>query len=240
MHGTSAMNPAFTPAQTRVNDVLTRLLTAAGCRGGRLQFRPIDGAGLVSLSGHHHSGKDIAIFPIELPLKRALGHYAAEVPGGLGFLTIAVDLGPPAFAYHHTSPGAQTQADTQAEAAETTARATRQLEHRERLRHTLSPAPFGPTLAARVAGALAQGRPFNYSHRDYCGAGFDHQGGTFRYGDAWDGHLLDPAQPFADQAGFVAWLARQSDLALARLNEKDAFYWNNQPITRARLEEFVR
>jgi len=233
------MSPDFTPTQVRLNDLLTQQLKAAGCWGGRLQMRPTGGASLVSLSGHHHSGKDVVVFPIGLPLKRALGQYVEEMSDRIGFLTIDADLPQHTYQYHHISAGAQAQADAQAEAAEKKASIERQQEYHAYLRQHLATTPFGAALAARVADALALGRPFNYSHRDYCGTGFDYHVGSFRYGEVWD-YTFGPLRTFASKSEFEAWLAQQSDASLARHNEKDAFYWNNQTVTQQRLEDFVR
>ncbi|MBO2009440.1 hypothetical protein [Hymenobacter negativus] len=64
------MNPDFTPTQIRVNDLLAQQLKATGCRGGRLQLRLTSGAGLVSISGYHHSGKNVEETPGDQTLTR--------------------------------------------------------------------------------------------------------------------------------------------------------------------------
>lgn len=97
--------------------------------------------------------------------------------------------------------------------------------------------PVGNELAEQVAIAL-QANWLAYGHRDYCGMGLDYQEGVYRYGEVWDGYLEEKIR-FTDRDQFIHWLANQSDASLARLEDKDSFYWGNQTITRQRLKEFV-
>jgi hypothetical protein len=168
------MSTAFTPTQTCLNAALTELFTTAGCWGGQLAMQPTPEEVLYSARGQHQSGKEINVYPILPPLKALLNQYAAEAPGGIGFLTIFVNLRQSIFTYQPTSV-AEAAAT---EAAEAAAQAERDRAYRERLRRELSPVPFGPALAAQATDALAQGCPFNYGHPAYCGMGFDVVAGT--------------------------------------------------------------
>ncbi|MBO2009441.1 hypothetical protein [Hymenobacter negativus] len=228
------MSTDFTPNQTDLNEALTELFATAECWGGYLAMQPTPGEVLYNAWGYHQSGKEINVYPILPPLKALLNQYAAETPGGIGFLTIFVNLRQAVFTYQHTS----VSKEAGAAAAKATAQAEQDRAYRERLRRELSPASFGPELAAQVAEALAQGRWFNYGHPAYCGMGFDVVEGQYRYGSVWEGGL-EPERTFADRVGFVAWLAQQSDLSLALLEFEDPMLWNNQTVTRARLLELV-
>jgi hypothetical protein len=100
--------------------------------------------------------------------------------------------------------------------------------------------PYGAALAAQVAAALSNGRSLMPYHRDYCGMGLEHSNSHFIYGEVWDGRYLEPQLIFSSREDFVSWLARQSNQALARLEETDPWYWHNQTVTRQRLLEFVQ
>ncbi|MBF9222078.1 hypothetical protein [Hymenobacter ruricola] len=230
--------PSFTPTQARLNDALTQLFTDSECWGGYFRMEATPGEVRYDARGHHQSGKDIVVYPFTLPqqalLQTLLRQYADETPGGIGFLTIQVDLRRPLFAYHSTTVAEEAQGA----AAEAAARAQHNQQHRKHLRQTLSPAPYGPALAAQVAEALAQGHWFNYGHPAYCGMGFDLVDGRFRYGRVWEGGL-EPERVFVDKNDFTAWLAQQSDLSLALLESEDPLLWHNQTVTRARLLELV-
>lgn len=228
------MNSEFTPTQTRLNEALTQLFTMSECWGGRFEMQPTAGEVRYVARGHHQSGQEITVYPFTLPqqalLEALLAQYAEETPGGIGFLTIFVNLRQSIFTYQPVSVAAEAQA----EATEAAAQGERDRARRERLHRELSPTPFGPELAAQTAEALAQGRPFNYGHPAYCGMGFDMVAGQYRYGPVWEGGL-EPERTFLDRAGFVAWLARQSDLSLALLELEAPTLWHNQTVTRARL-----
>lgn len=231
-------SPNFTPTQIRLNKALTELFTTSECWGGRFEVQLNAGEPLYSAQGHHHSGQEIAVYPFSLPqqalLQELLHQYAAETPGGIGSLTIFVNLRQSLFTYQPTSVAAETEA----KAAEATAQTERDRAYDQRLRRELSPAPFGPELATQAADALARGCWFNYGHPAYCGMGFDVVAGQYRYGPVWEG-TLEPERTFSDRAGFVAWLAQQSDLSLALLEFGDPTLWHNQTVTRARLLELI-
>ena len=232
------MKPDFTPTQARLNEALTELFTASECWGGHLQAQPDSGEVRYSAQGHHQSGQEIAVYPFTLPqqtlLQALLAQYAAETSGGIGFLSIFVNLRQSIFTYQPISVAAEARA----EAAAATAQAERNRTYREQLRHTLSPTPFGPALAAQVAGVLAQGGWFGYGHPAYCGTGFDVVNGHYRYGMIWEG-TLEPYQIFLGRPEFEAWLAQQSDLSLALLELEEPDLWHNQTVTRARLLALV-
>jgi predicted metal-dependent HD superfamily phosphohydrolase len=111
----------------------------------------------------------------------------------------------------------------------------------------LDPAPYGAGLAQRVAHYLKQGHGLGYGHRDYCGMGLELLDSRFCYGELNDGRMDPPEEwrkdgpnrAFDSAEAFVAWLAEQSDVTLARLEAADEFYHRNQTITRERLEEFA-
>ena len=107
---------------------------------------------------------------------------------------------------------------------------------------------YGPELAELVADRLVAGHQLAVPHRDYCGMGLEHRGGTFYYGEVWDGQLhgwnthenrAATLVPFATRAVFVAWLSTQSDYSLSRRELPDSFYRDNQTISRQRLHELV-
>ncbi|WP_022823931.1 hypothetical protein [Hymenobacter norwichensis] len=103
-------------------------------------------------------------------------------------------------------------------------------------------------LAEQVAAALQTGRTLAAYHRDYCGMGLEYVGGRFFYGEVWDGQLRDWntlenrdafVLVFSNQSAFVTWLSVQSDATLNCREMALLFYWDNQTITRQRLEAFV-
>jgi len=100
--------------------------------------------------------------------------------------------------------------------------------------------PYGRELAEKVADALQHG-PLFFSHRDYCGMGLEvGTSGEYLYGEVFDGGMINVVQHFPDRADFVDWLAAQSNASMAMLDAKETWYWNNQVITRQRLEDFIR
>jgi hypothetical protein len=231
------MSTHFTPTQLRLNDALTELFTTSECWGGYLGMQPTAEELLYSARGYHQSGQEISVYPFSLPqqalLRTLLAQYAEETPGGIGFLTVLVNLRQSSFTYEPTSVADAAQAAS----IEATAQAERNRTYREQLRRALSRAPFGPELAAQVAEALTQGRWSNYGHPAYCGMGLEFSGGQYRYDPVWEGGL-EPERTF-DRAAFVAWLARQSDSSLALLEFEDPLLWHNQTVTRARLLALV-
>ena len=109
--------------------------------------------------------------------------------------------------------------------------------------------PYGTGLANKVADALERGQSVLYGHGDYCGTGLRYVEGRYVYDDVWEGELacLRQRPPtceralavFPDRAAFVGWLAEQCDQSLSGRDQKDQFFWNNQRLTRSRLERAV-
>jgi hypothetical protein len=122
-------------------------------------------------------------------------------------------------------------------------------------RRTTSPSrpiatePYGPGLANKVADLLERGQSILYVHKEYCGTGMRFLDGKFVYDDVVDGELscMRTKPPtigralavFPDRASFVTWLAGQCDQSLSGRDREDPWYWNNQRITRTRLERAV-
>lgn len=102
-------------------------------------------------------------------------------------------------------------------------------------RRPTSPAePYGAALARAVAGALRRGVAIAYQHRDYCGMGLVFDGGAYLYGSIYDGQMQEVSARFDSERDFVAWLAAQTDDALAG-HDAPPFERDNQRLTRARL-----
>jgi hypothetical protein len=109
--------------------------------------------------------------------------------------------------------------------------------------------PYGVGLANKVADLLERGQAVVYGHSEYCGTGLRYIDGRFVYDEVWEGELAclrhqppgyDRAMSlFTDRPSFVAWLAEQCDQSLSGRDRPDPFYWNNQRITRTRLERAV-
>jgi hypothetical protein len=109
--------------------------------------------------------------------------------------------------------------------------------------------PYGMGLANKVADLLERGQSIVYGHPDYCGTGLRHVDGRFVYDEVWSGELAcfrhqPPAydralEVFGDRGAFVIWLSQQCDQSLSGRDRKDPYYWNNQRITRNRLERAV-
>lgn len=100
----------------------------------------------------------------------------------------------------------------------------------------LSNEPFGKQLAIQIAELLKQGFDIYHSHRDYCGMGLWFENGSYCYGDVWDAYPQTLKRHFTSEEEFVYWLGEQSDLSLCGLEESDSWLYNNQRITRKRLE----
>jgi hypothetical protein len=109
--------------------------------------------------------------------------------------------------------------------------------------------PYGAGLANKVADLLERGQSIVYGHADYCGTGLRYLAGRFVYDEVWNGELaclrqqpptFDKAlKVFGDRAAFVAWLAQQCDQSLSGRDRQDPYFWNNQRLTRTRLERAV-
>jgi hypothetical protein len=109
--------------------------------------------------------------------------------------------------------------------------------------------PYGVGLANKVADLLERGQAVVYGHAEYCGTGLRYVDGRFVYDEVRDGELAclrhQPAAYdqalalFTDRPSFVTWLAEQCDQSLSGRDRPDPFYWNNQRITRTRLERAV-
>lgn len=233
-HGTSGgeinchLMPSFSPAQRALNAALHQRLTTAGCQRGRLDVSHTE---LLGLSGQKPDGKTIFFWKFNRPFQVLVRQCVAEsFPGGFAQLTVLVDIVADSYTYSITTMQQQ-------KAAEKAAQQQAIVDKRNRRRdHT----PFGPTLAGQVAGALFQGRRLLYSHRDYCGMGFIYRANALCYGEIWDGDFIaKPQRAFHTQEEFVGWLAQQSNYSLAGLENDDPWTWDNQTITRQRLEEFV-
>ncbi len=98
--------------------------------------------------------------------------------------------------------------------------------------------PYGASLAHAVATLLRRGVPIAYEHRDYCGMGLVFEDGAYVYGSFYDGHLQEVVARFDTERDFVAWLAAQTDDALAG-HDAPPFERDNQRLTRARLAAAV-
>jgi hypothetical protein len=117
----------------------------------------------------------------------------------------------------------------------------------------MSDSTVGAVLAEAVATRLQAGERLAYHHPEYCGMGLHYSGGAFIYCEVNDGDMPDQQQyqqwkasgnageflAFADRAGFVAWLAAQSDASLSGRDLSQAWLHDNQRLTLKRLQEFA-
>ena len=115
--------------------------------------------------------------------------------------------------------------------------------------------PYGTALAKEVAQAMinrTHTQPNRTAtlcnmHRDYCGMGLTCQVkdgiAAFDYGPFEDGYPDTALMGFANEADFIVWLARQSDLSLSGVTGpeplKDWKRMGNQRLNRARLEAYI-
>jgi len=107
--------------------------------------------------------------------------------------------------------------------------------------HSLDQETYGQEFAGKVAEKLKQA-PLYHSHRDYCGIGLYVFGGKFTLGEVYDGRGPHPVLiTFESQEEFVEWLANQSDQGMSLMVRDDrlSFNFNNQTITKIRLEYFL-
>lgn len=227
----------YHPAAQALNEFLRDKLKTAHCTGGHLECR-ITGALLLTLRGQREDGKSMLFWDLERPLKRLIDDYLNNTDPDAAALIIDIDLPADKFEYRHISR-------PEAAAAEQQEAAERKREEELRLQEmkqqiSCQKTYYGRELAEKVADALQHGA-LAYSHRDYCGMGLETgSAGEYLYGEVWDGGLAIPTHSFPDKAAFVNWLAIQSDASMAMLDAKDPWYWNNQVITRNRLEAFIQ
>jgi hypothetical protein len=110
--------------------------------------------------------------------------------------------------------------------------------------------PYGTGLANKVADLLERGTAvIQHGTKEYGGTGLRYVDGKYVYDDVFDGELacLRKSPPAFDRAlavfssreAFTSWLALQSDQSLSGRDLPDPFFWNNQRITRGRLEQLV-
>jgi len=215
----------YTPA---INEYLRDQLTALGCRRGK--FDSTGDGRHSSLTGTRPNGQAAFMWAFFQDFNVLLADYLERYcPPTTARLTIHIDLDADTFRYELTTHAAVARlVDTEAQ---------QELERRRQLPRDTT--PYGPALAGQVADALRVGHFLGYGHRDYCGFGLEYAAGEYRYGAIWEGGL-EPHQTFASRESFVGWLARQSDAALAQLDKPDPWLWDNQVLTRQRLQEFVR
>ncbi|MGI4870639.1 MAG: hypothetical protein ACRYFX_05605 [Janthinobacterium lividum] len=221
--------PDFYPAATALHEALLCRLTLAGCQHGRFDVSA-PGAHL-SLSGQKPDGKTIFFWEFDRPFHKLVSTYLVEAHSQhTAQLTILIDVEKAEF--QHTRTTRQQVAAAQ--------QADEKSQHEARRNAPRDHTPYGSALAAQVAARLDQGATLAYSHRDYCGQGLSRiTEGRYAYGSVWDGGLL-PDRVFPDRISFINWLAAQSDYTLAGLESQDPWAWDNQTITRQRLEEFVQ
>lgn len=120
---------------------------------------------------------------------------------------------------------------------------------------SLSSKEYGEPLARSVAAKLnlmqsseknnyLSGGGLYHSHRDYCGVGLYFFESKFTIGEVNDGMGPYPIiATFENEDEFVRWLCHQSDqsmsLVVAVKDNSVSFKFNNQTITKTRLEYFL-
>jgi hypothetical protein len=216
-----------------IESMLRQQLEKYHCIGGQVRYQP---PFLFSLHGVMRDGSERWILLTHRELDILLSQ-SCEDPDCAG-LIIEIDLDHDHFDYRSLSA-----AEVQAEARELEKR--READAREkleakRLELERRTELFGRDLAERIAMKLETRGALGYAHRDYCGMGLEYRDGVWRYGALWDGYMDKPDQQWASRQAFIDWLAKQSDAALANLDSNESFYWGNQTIDRARLEEWVK
>ncbi|WP_046243240.1 hypothetical protein [Hymenobacter terrenus] len=220
---------ALSETQLLINEHLRRRLETAGCVRGR--FAVNGPSAQFTLTGEKANGQSVLFWDFDdRAFNRLVGDYL-DVHYSDGSARLTIDL--------EVATGRGTYARTTQTQQAAAARAEKQQEVANKKQQLRDRTAYGPALAEKVAITLSRGQTLGYSHRDYCGMGFDYYQGHFRYGEVWE-YELKPLRSFARRPEFEAWLANQSDASLARTEEKDPFYWDNQTITRQRLEEFIQ
>lgn len=116
----------------------------------------------------------------------------------------------------------------------------------------LSKTEYGMELALAVYDYLAQHNSIRFNHYGYCGTGLimNHQAILYTHIDEWEtyqnavqyqpsGDYIGIIKSFSCKDDFVNWLAEQSDDSLSGKETNDAWYINNQRITKSRLESLL-
>ena len=217
-------------AQRPITDFLAARLRAAGCVRGR--FIVSGAAAQFSLTGERADGKPVFFWDFKDALFNRLvtDYLEAGYPAGSAGLVVDIKVASGRGTYQLTTEAQQA----------TIVSVEQQRERQAKKNRRRDRTPYGAALAEQVAAAVAQGKELAPYHRDYCGMGFDYRNQEFRYGEVWDGHYMEePTLVFASREAFVAWLAQQSDQSLSRVEDENSWYWDNQTITRQRLENFV-
>jgi hypothetical protein len=218
--------------QPAIDSQIKLVLEKYQCVRGSIRFQA---PALLSMSGVRSDGKPVLVWPPDKKLDYLVSKYVFAVPE-LGGLIVQADLVANQFVYKLVNKGMMQQEARQEKALQEREKRERKMSFRQVLEGNNE--PFGMGLARKVVERLKH-RSFGYGHRDYCGMGFEYSGGMYLYGGLWDGVMEERARVFASEEELVEWLAGQSDASMARLEEVDDFYWGNQTVTKARLEEFV-
>jgi len=113
----------------------------------------------------------------------------------------------------------------------------------------LSKEPYGVELAKKVVEKIRTFPMMCSSHKEYCGIGLLYYNGTYYIGRVYDG-WVDIREPVLyktkSEKALIKLLAKQSDATMSGtipgsvLYETNDFFQNNQRITKALLEEFVK
>lgn len=220
----------------QLNQLLREKLEANGCKSGRLKAE-LTTQWLLSLSAERiKDGKTILIWDFPRPLLKAIDAWQTQHAPEVAVLTIDIDLPGNTFTYHQLS-----KADKGNQEKKAAQEKEKEIEHslQELKRKAMADTtPFGEALAEKVATALKH-NTLAFGHRDYCGTGLELHEGLYKYGQIWDGWMEQVFQSFDSRADFVQWLSHQSNATFSMTDSPEKFYWNNQVITRDRLEAFV-
>jgi len=224
-----------------INACLREKLQRAGCVQGHFTCESGGGTGLLlTLNGQRENQeKPMFFWDLEARIKPLAWQYLELHEPALAGFSVHIQLAIDSFEYTPLTQELYRQRKKEeADENERTAQAYK-LEQKRLL--ATQTTPYGNALARRVADRLQMGERIGYLHRDYCGTGFEiNAAGEFCYVELWDGGSITPAlATFPTLEAFVAWLGKQSDASMARLDAPDPFYWGNQVINRLRLEEFL-
>ncbi len=230
----------MTSLQSPINTEIRLQLEKFHCTRGHLRYQTRDSATLLNFNGWRTDNQPVLIWQTPI-LGKMLDRYLQEQQQGshsIAGIVIEIDLSSSTFDYQPITTW-DLQKETHVTEKANKEDAERKIQtNRETLQQrTLT---YGVALAEKVVAALRLSQ-LAYGHRDYCGTGLWSKDGIYYYGEVSDGYFDNNSslRQFDDQKTFVAWLAVQSDASLARLEEKDPWYWGNQTITRQRLEEFA-